>query len=282
MLSLLLVAVVGAADSLIGYEISFSIFYLLPVSLCSWYAGRRFGLAICLVAAAAWFAADIHSGHLYSYAWIPVWNAGVRLAFFVVVSQLLNHLRDALVAQAALAQTDALTGLFNSRSLKQRYDEAASLATRHGHAVSVGFLDIDDFKLANDSLGHRTGDQILVAIAAVLLERIRASDLVGRVGGDEFVVLLPQTDQAGADTFFSQLRSSLLELARANQWPIGFSIGVAVFARAPARADEAFACADSVMYEVKKSGKSGLRLYHFGVQSEAAGAAVLPAFLRRA
>ena len=259
----LLVVLIGGIDVTLTYEIAMSVFYLIPVAIVAWYAPARFGAVISLFGAFVWLVADLAGGHAYELVWAPYWNAAVRLAFFVIVAQLLCRLRGALDSQKQLAQHDALTGLFNSRALKQRYEEAARLAARHGHYVTLGFLDIDDFKLVNDRFGHRVGDQVLGAVASALSDRVRGTDLVGRVGGDEFVVLLPQTAESGARIFFAQMLANLIELAEANRWPIGFSIGVAVFQPPPPSSEEAFVHADALMYEVKNAGKNGIMLREF-------------------
>ena len=263
MLALVLMVVVGSLDYLTSFEVSFSIFYLVPVAIAAWYAGTHFGWGACLLAAAVWLLVDTESGHLYSSAWIPFWNAGVRLGFFVIVAHLLGRLHVSLDSMAALAQFDGLTGLLNARSIKHDYEHIARFARRHRQTVAIGFIDLDDFKRINDNFGHQAGDDVLKAVATRLRDQARNSDLVGRVGGDEFVVLLPDTDLAGAEIFFLKLRSSLIELARAKQWQIGFSVGVAVISDPPQVAETAFAWADSLMYDVKKAGKNEVRLFEF-------------------
>jgi len=261
--SLALVAFIGASDYLTGYELAFSIFYLIPVGVGTWYAGPRIGFAMCLASAATWLAVDHATGHRYAHPAIPFWNAEVRLGFFVIVAHLLYRLRAALDAQAELARQDGLTGILNARAFRQRYAALAELAARHRHPIALGYLDIDGFKGVNDSLGHSVGDQVLKAVASSLATRLRASDSVGRVGGDEFAVLLSETDLAGARTFFTDMRAKLLDVAARNRWPIGFSIGVAVFPSPSTDADAAFRHADALMYIIKRAGKDSLMVEEY-------------------
>lgn len=263
MLALLLMAVVGFMDYVTSLEVSFSIFYLVPVAIAAWYAGTHFGWGASLLAAAVWLWVDTEAGHLYSNAWIPFWNAGVRLGFFVIIAHLLVRLHVSLDSMAALARFDGLTRLLNARSVKHDYEHIAQFARRHRQTVALGFIDLDDFKRINDNFGHQAGDDVLKAVATRLRDQARNSDLVGRVGGDEFVVLLPNTDLAGAEIFFLKLRESLIELARAKQWQIGFSVGVAVISDPPPIAETAFAWADALMYDVKKTGKNAVCLFEF-------------------
>jgi hypothetical protein len=97
------VVILGIADFITGYEASFSIFYLGPISALAWFVGRRAGLMIALISALVWLAADIVSGHIFTHPLIPFWNAGVRLGFFTIVVIILSNLRLAYDAQVRLA-----------------------------------------------------------------------------------------------------------------------------------------------------------------------------------
>jgi len=276
-ISLLLVAVVGSADFRTGYELSFSVFYLIPVALAAWYGGSAVGIPVCLVSAATWLAADLSSGHQYSQPAIPFWNATVRLVFFAVVAALLVRLRGALELQALLAEQDSLTGIMNSRTLAARCESLSRLAARHGRPMALCYLDLDGFKGVNDSLGHGAGDRVLQAVAFELVRRTRASDLVARLGGDEFAIVLPETDLAGARSVFSEMRKGLLDLAATNRWPVGFSLGVAVFRVAPANFEDALRRADDLMYKVKGAGKNDILFEEYPAEARAPGDAVPPA-----
>jgi diguanylate cyclase (GGDEF)-like protein len=268
-ISLLLVGLIGAIDYLTGFEISFSLFYLIPVGFGTWYLRSRFGLFICVVSAATWLCVDYSAGHVYSNIAISFWNTCVRLGFFIIVASLLDRLQSALEVQSSLAQIDGLTGLMNSRAFKQRCESMLELASRNGRPLALGYIDLDGFKGINDSLGHPVGDQVLAAVAAALAKRLRGSDLGARLGGDEFSVLLPDTELAGAEVFFSWLHESLIDLASLNHWPIGFSVGVAVFHKSAADFEEAIHCADALMYKVKNSGKNRIIFEEYGNPSPA-------------
>lgn len=262
--SLLTVAVVGIMDHLTGYELSFSIFYLIPVALASWYMKGNFGLVVSAISAATWLGIDLNSGHSYGNPAIPFWNTAVRFGFFVIVAVLLKQMQHTLELQLSLAQIDGLTGLLNARTFKQRCDTFFQLSLRTKRSVALGYIDLDGFKGVNDNLGHTVGDQVLKAVAAILAKRLRTSDIAARLGGDEFAILLPETDIAGAEVFFASLHENLLQLAAHNQWPVGFSVGVAVFNSFESNIDEAIQYADSLMYRVKKSGKNKILIEEYG------------------
>lgn len=256
---LLAIAAIAALDYLTGSELSFSIFYLIPISGITWYTHRRLGLVMCVLGAATWLAVDVAVGNTYSHPAIGFWNAGVRLGFFVIITLLLATVRTALERQRSLAQLDGLTGVLNASAFRQRCDTFVHLAQRRNLPLTIGYIDLDDFKRVNDTLGHQAGDEVLRAVAAALVQRLRASDQVGRLGGDEFAVLLPETGPESAHVTFAGLRDRLLALADSQQWPIGFSIGVVSFETPAANTRDAICAADALMYRVKRSGKNAIR-----------------------
>jgi diguanylate cyclase (GGDEF)-like protein len=256
--ALILIAAIGATDNFTGFELSLSILYLIPVAVCAWYAGTGLGFAACIVSAATWLLVDFTSGHEYAHPVIPYWNAGVRLSFFGIVAFLLVRLREALALQESLAQHDGLTGILNARSFRHEYALHVPLALRHRQCIALGYIDLDGFKGINDTLGHDVGDRLLMSVAAELERRLRASDAVARLGGDEFAVLLLQTNLEGARALFADMRERLIAMAAQHGWPVGFSIGVAVFHSPPEDAEDAIKLADALMYKVKSSGKNSL------------------------
>lgn len=254
--SFILMALVGIADHLTGYELSFSIFYLVPIVLVTWYAEVWAAFFICCFSAVVWFVVEYIAYYRYSNDLIIVWNAIVRFGFFVTTMLLLNKLKIFLKHQQTLATTDGLTGLLNARAFKEFCQTLLQLAIRHNHPVAFGYIDLDNFKGVNDSLGHPEGDRVLQTVANTLTRCVRGSDVVGRLGGDEFAVLLPETDCRGAKELFSRMHEKLIQSAAVGAWPIGFSIGVAVFSSPPADIDELLEIGDQLMYAVKKSGKN--------------------------
>ena len=119
----------GLVDLVTGAEISFSIFYVLPVALAVWYDGMRAAIAIALASAAIWLAADLAAGSAYSSPLIPYWNSLARLGYFLIIARLLFLLRERLEFEEKLADTDSLTGLANSRSFLE------ALTSEHARAV---------------------------------------------------------------------------------------------------------------------------------------------------
>jgi diguanylate cyclase (GGDEF)-like protein len=261
---IVLLVITALIDQVTGYELSFSIFYLFPVGFTAWYMQGRLVFFVCVLCAAIWGLIDYTSGHVFDNIAIPFWNAGVRGGFFFAVAILLRRIRSMLETQESLAQLDGLTGILNTRAFRQRCALLCDLSFRHHRPLALGYIDLDDFKKVNDSLGHSVGDQVLKATAEALSKRLRASDICARLGGDEFAVLLPDTDINGATRFFTELHEKLVGFAAQNQWPIGFSVGVAVFRLRTSDPNEAIRLADDLMYKVKKSGKNSIKFEEFG------------------
>jgi diguanylate cyclase len=167
-------------------------------------------------------------------------------------------LRDEL---AALARTDVLTGLLNRRGLAEALEREAARARRTGATVSLVLLDLDRFKTLNDSLGHAAGDAALVAVAEILRRGLRAGDVAGRWGGDEFGIVLVDLPAEVAYDVVDRLRSTFTHpsnaVARGRR--VSFSAGVAALSGAAAVAAELMALADAALYEAKAAGGNKAR-----------------------
>jgi diguanylate cyclase (GGDEF)-like protein len=257
-LALLLIILLGFVDHWAGPELSFSLFYLGPVVLASWSVGRIAGTCIALVAALTWYVADVFDGHVYTYAWIPVWNSLVRLGFFLIVVFLLGILKNKLELERSLADSDPLTTLANRRSFYERVELEASRAKRYSHTFTIAYIDLDNFKGINDTRGHDVGDQVLFEVAKTIKNDVRHSDLAARLGGDEFAVIFPYVDHIAIHTVLAKLQAKLLHAMQDKDWPITFSIGVITFERPMESTRDMIKATDDLMYKVKKTGKDSI------------------------
>ena len=256
---LLLISLLGVIDYLTGYEFSFAVFYLLPVALVAWFAGRRLGLLIATISAATWQYANLLAGESFSSLVVPYWNAATRLGFFVVVVLLLARLRETLLRQTELARTDFLTRALNQRAFYDSAEIEIERARRYRRSFSLAYLDADNFKAVNDRFGHHVGSQLLVRVVEVMKQNLRSTDVVARLGGDEFAVLLPETDAGEAQELVEKLRQKLHQEMMASGWPVTFSIGALTCQNPPESVDEMLKIVDGLMYEAKKDGKDTLR-----------------------
>ena len=156
-----------------------------------------------------------------------------------------------------LADHDALTGLANRRRFRGELEQQIAFYARYGGQGAVLILDVDHFKHVNDTAGHQAGDNVIRNIAELLRARARVSDAVARLSGDEFAVLLPQTDREGAIRFAEDLRREVrLQSTTTEPTPITVSIGVAMFGGETEDGGEpALVAADLAMYEAKEQGR---------------------------
>jgi len=259
LLALLLVGFIGATDFLTGFELSFSIFYLIPISLATLAGGRLEGLASAGLSTAAWLTADLLSGHSYSHWLIPYWNSAVRLGYFLLHTLLLDRLLTAMRRQEELSTLDPLTGAANWRQLQERAGLELEKAKRSRKPLIFCYLDLDNFKSINDTLGHEVGDDLLRIVVEAIQRQIRAGDLVARVGGDEFAVLLPETGYRPAHAVLERMQARIIALMRRNGWPVTLSMGAISFSALPSTVDSMVKRADDLMYKVKGGGKNDLR-----------------------
>lgn len=158
-----------------------------------------------------------------------------------------------------MSMVDELTGLYNRRGFFALAEQHFRLAERNARALLLIFADVDELKQINDSLGHRCGDQALFEIAAILSHTFRESDIIARIGGDEFAALAPETDDGAADPLIRRIRKQLDARNSRGDLPytLSLSIGVASYTpENPCSIDEILADADRRMYEEKRSRRN--------------------------
>ncbi|HYN86864.1 MAG TPA: GGDEF domain-containing protein [Pyrinomonadaceae bacterium] len=258
--ALLVVAALAVLNYLSGPDVSFLIFYIAPVFLTAWFVGRRAGLLMCACVGLTWFVvAELTSDH-YSSRAVPFWNAAVTLGFIVTLTLVVAAFKRSHEKERELARTDYLTGAFNGRAFAEAAEAEINRARRNLLPFTVFYMDVDDFKLVNDRDGHSTGDRLLRVVAETIRESVRTIDVVARLGGDEFAVLLPETDGGAAEVVIRRVRRQLTEAARAEGWPVTFSLGVVTWDVPPASLDEMLRAADGLMYAAKRNGKN--RILH--------------------
>ena len=254
-----IVFVLGVIDYVTGFELSFSFFYLLPVTMTAWAVGRDAGLAFSVLSASTWLLSNILSGQSFSNGFIGVWNTMLRFGFYSVVTILLTELRHALEEERLLANTDPLTGALNRRSFNEVAEKRMIIAEVNKHPYTIVYIDLDNFKTVNDMLGHAVGDLVLKTVVNILQKQIRNTDFLARLGGDEFAILLTDIDQKHAQSIVQRLQSALLEKMEINEWAITFSIGVLTVLSMPESVDQLVSMTDALMYDVKGKGKNAVQ-----------------------
>jgi diguanylate cyclase (GGDEF)-like protein len=259
LLAILVLPLVALFDYLGGPEFGFSLFYLIPIFLVARLGDWTSAWLTAMLAAFAWMVIDVLTSG-YTTVLAPLWNTLTRFAFFSLALVALRNYQERLTAAQLRALSDPLTGLPNRQYLHIMLGAARARLERHGKPLTLAYLDIDDFKLLNDRHGHNAGDALLKQVARALAEHTRDTDTVARVGGDEFLILLPESPHRVARPVLERVHQALKEIPLPRETALTMSIGACTFHRPQESIEEMMRLADDVMYRVKGTGKNDLRI----------------------
>lgn len=254
--SLVMIAVLGFLDYISGYEVSFSIFYLVPISYAAFFAGAPVGIFISSISAATWLAADLSYGHQYSHIAIPMWNMVMRLGYFILHALLLSKFVKLHGVTRNLSITDPLTGAFNWRFFEEVVAREKERSRRTGKPFTLAYFDLDNFKSLNDTEGHSAGDDLLRTITSEIKGVISSRDVLARLGGDEFIILFPETGLEEAKKVVQKLNGELLKTMNRRKWPVTLSMGVIPVGDPTLETNLVMKMVDDLMYKAKKAGKN--------------------------
>lgn len=266
LLSIIGTFIIGIIDYFTGIEIRIFPLYFIPILIAAWYIGKAGALSVCLLVTVVWISSMYLGGRHYSHDYIWAINFVTQGSAFVVVALLIVELRDALKRERALSRTDTLTGLSNSRSFYEKASSVLSLCHRNRRPITLAYVDLDNFKHANDTLGHLHGDDLLCKVADVFNENLRSSDLIARMGGDEFVILLPETTAENARIVLEKVRQHLVQAPQFQICSVTASIGAISYSQAPLDVELMLKSADELMYKVKNASKN--RVFVESIQRE--------------
>lgn len=257
-LSFVLLLGVGYLDYLTDTPLTFSLFYLVPVALAAWHGGKRPGIIMGILGSLVFLMAA-HVLHTDFYRLIAaVWNSAMLLAFFLLIVMLLASLRRLQDNAKNLARNDTVTTAANSRYFYEVLQNEIDRAKRYNRHFTLLYIDIDDFKRINEAYGRKEGDSALWHCVVTFGGVLRKTDTIGRLGGDEFGCLLPETGFDAAEAVIARLSAALEREMQMHKWATSFSMGVVTFASPPDKSDDAIKMADSLMGSVKKAGKNGV------------------------
>ena len=247
--------------------------FTLVVAFIAWWRGNRAAgwfliawgmLETCAIVTAVKLLIGTaeHSERLLYY-WLPLSTVAAAILVALGVADRLRDQRAALSDAERRAQTDPLTGVLNRRSLIERLDAACLRARARGLPIALLFIDLDHFKEINDSYGHAAGDACLSAIIDPIQTELRQSDVIGRYGGEEFVVILSSADITAAHPIAERIRHRVAEVRiEGFGEPIGLtcSIGVATSDTLGVWGEHLIAQADAAVYAAKRSGRNRVQV----------------------
>jgi diguanylate cyclase (GGDEF)-like protein len=211
------------------------------------------------VSAAVTLWANIASPLHIVHPAVAYWNALIWFGFFISVTFIVAALRSLHDRERQLSRVDSLTGIGNRLAFYEFANRERNRAGRSKQPITLAYLDLDGFKEINDTLGHQIGDKVLVSVARTMQMSVRQTDMVARMGGDEFALILPDTYKAAANTVLEKVLAMLERAMNQNGWRITFSVGAVTFLAQPVSVQEMIAGADQVMFSVKNSGKNRLQ-----------------------
>jgi len=255
-LAVLSMILISIFSFLLGASTYLEAFYFLPIVITSWYGARNSGITLSLITCITLALVEIVRPDFSTIKILAYWLPFTISLVFTAI--LVTSFRNAHRVESVAADTDNLTNLLNSRSFYFKLAGELLRSSRNRQVLSLAYLDIDDFKLINDSQGHAEGDKLLIEVAVCLQNSLRVTDTVARLGGDEFVCLLPETQQPEAKVAISAVAKELNKRMIDNKWSVSFSIGLVTFETIPKTSKEAIKISDELMYLAKKSGKNNI------------------------
>ncbi len=241
-----------------GAEFSVSSLALLPVITIAWFGGRLNGMLMVFIAALIWLVAGFVAELESSHGWIPWLNFLTRIFTFGLIAFLVSETRSHLKQESFAAMHDPLTRLANRRGFIEEATKEVERSRRKGRSLAVVFLDLDNFKTLNDTLGHDAGDNALLATAIALEGALRSTDIVARMGGDEFAAVLTEITYEDA-VVAGKTISEIVNRALDQFPPVAASLGIVWFENGNQSIATMIKAADDLMYEVKNNGKGTVK-----------------------
>ncbi len=258
---------IGWADILSG-PLATSLFYIVPIIVIAWRFGFRAASIIVVAAGLVWLWSDLLLG-AYD-PWVSYWNAlsrtvifGAMGAFVAAVRhdrdrlrELNKQLEDALQRESQSARRDLMSGLPNSRAFEETLSRELARSSRESTAFGIGYMDVDNFKRVNDTLGHPAGDELLRRVAQALFISVREEDYCARLGGDEFAIIIVRPERETYHAIASRIYDRMRELACMYEGlELGATIGFVHFSEPPDDTVAVIRRADEAMYRVKSQHK---------------------------
>jgi diguanylate cyclase (GGDEF)-like protein len=206
-----------------------------------------------------WVLADRLSASASAYVPIVVWNGVARLLIFVFAALVVRALGRAAKRARDLQRNDPLTGLLNTHTFMETVHAEVKRSQRYGRPLTIAYLDLDNFKLVNERYGRSLANDLLRKVAATLALGIRRSDVVGRVGDDEFAMMFPETGGEGGKQVLERVREKVVGAIGSGECPATVCIAAASYSIPPRDTQELIRRVDTLMYAVKSDGKGRMR-----------------------
>ncbi len=230
--------------------------YLIVILFASWNSSRIGGYGVTVLAILGMLSSNYLAGMFSSP--VQQWNSGVEVTVMLMTCTIGLAFRRHLDREGYLARFDSLTGVSNRTNFYELAQLVLSQSKRYNRAFTLAYIDLDNFKQVNDRQGHAAGDQVLVTVASAMRSTLREADIVARMGGDEFVILLAETDYTVARTVLDKLNGELTRAMEILGHPVTFSIGAISGRCSYETIDDLLSIADHLLYTIKLTDKNGI------------------------
>jgi diguanylate cyclase (GGDEF)-like protein len=259
-LGIFFLVLISCIDYFVPPEIYLSFFYLLPIYSLTWFVGRKAGILAAVISAIANSVTHLINENANPFFLIiGFWNSCLNLSLFLILSTLIFEVNHFIEEERQQARIDKVTGLANKRLFFELSHLEIKKSNRYRHPLTVIYIDIDDFTKINALSGRTVGDKVLKVVAETIKNSIRETDIIGRIGDDEFSIVLPGSGYEPAQIVICRVQNELLKVMQINNWAITFSIGAVTFINPPKSVEEMLQPADRLMYLVKNEGKNHLK-----------------------
>jgi GGDEF domain-containing protein len=206
----LLLVLIGIGDYFASSSfLEFSVFFIIPVAFFTGIINRKAGIAVSSASAAIILWANVASPPHIAHPGIAYWNALIWLGFLIAITFIIAELKALHVRERQLSRQDSLTSINNRLAFYEFATVEMNRAQRYSQPITLAYVDLDGFKEINDSFGHDTGDAVLVTVAQTMQVSIRQTDMAARMGGDEFALILPNTDEGTSTMVLNKLLKRL-------------------------------------------------------------------------
>ncbi len=252
----LLVLVIGGLDTITSYNISITILYIFPIILVAWYEGGLSAALLSLVSAVILALSDLTSDHMYSPVSITIWNGMMALGIFLIVAFSISVIKKLMIKTREYDNTDDLTGISNVRFFYGQARIAIGKSAVHKQPFTLAYIDINNLRQINDTLGHIVGDYLLHEAARTIKSTLRSTDIISRLGGAKFAVLMPDSKNEDIEVAIRTVQEQLSAMLKQNNWPVTFSIGVVTCNSPACTIDRLIKMAEDLVRTVREDGKN--------------------------
>jgi len=255
----LLVLAIAGLDTITSYDLSLTFLYLFPIILIAWYEGGLPAALISIFSAVTWAVSDLISGHIYSNFAVPTWNALLVLGIFLIVAYSITAIKTLLIKERQHARIDVLTGVANTRFFYEQARIEISKSAIYKLPLTLAYIDINNLRHINENLGHITGDNLLQEVVQIMRFTLRPTDLISRLGGAEFAILMPETRNENATGIIYKVQEHFLDMMKKKGWPVTFSAGVVTCEDTAYTIDRLIKLAEDLMNAAKETGKNKIK-----------------------